>query len=176
MIPDDGVLRKALIKDGVCLAAEERFEPSDCNDEDPKVHPQNVEWMGDGEDWDCDGLDAPELCLDDGLDWLDELPESCDEGSLVIQRRQTCDVCSGTETYVLLRVVSAVEPSYRMNELLVVTDWQRVYRLQLSDFDGTTPMLAVPARFGVDARLRFGGCDDPDGFVSQPTRHSSCTL
>ena len=159
-----------------CPESEARLEPSDCDDQNPDIHPGNVEWLGDDEDWDCDGLDAPELCLRSGLDWVGELPQSCDEGNLVIQYRQTCDVCRGTDTQVLLRVVSVVAPSYPSNELHVVADRKTLFRVALPEFEGTSPELVVPAVWSVEAYLDFDGCDDPNGFVSAPTLSSSCTL
>jgi hypothetical protein len=79
---------------GPCGEVEQRFEASDCDDSNARIHPRNVEWLGDGKDWDCDGLDAPALCLDSGLEWVGDVPAACDEGNVIIQTRQTCNVCS----------------------------------------------------------------------------------
>jgi hypothetical protein len=161
---------------GTCPEAEQRFEPSDCADGTINIHPRNIERLDDGEDWDCDGLDDPELCLDDALDWVEAIPESCGSGSLVIQTRQTCDVCSGNSTYLLVRVVAVREPWFRQTALTLVTDVDQVDRIEVPAFDRVSPVLAVPARWSVASYLAGDGCDDPDGFVSRVTKNSSCTL
>jgi hypothetical protein len=161
---------------GPCEEVDQRLESSDCDDSNGRIHPHNVEWLGDGEDWDCDGLDEPELCLDNGLEWVGDVPAACDAGNIIIQTRQTCNVCSGTDTFVLVRLTELVRPWFRANVLFVVTDAESVYRVDVSDFDGTSPVLAIPARFSVEAYLLLDGCQDTHGLVSQPTNSSSCTL
>ena len=161
---------------GPCPEAEQRFEPSDCDDEKSRIHPRNVEWVGDGEDWDCDGFDGPELCLDDATDWVEDLPDSCGSGNLVIQTLQTCDVCRGEWTYVLLRAAEVTQPWFSQAVLYVVADSERSYRIVVPDFDRVSPVLAVPARWSVAGYLGADGCDDADGFVSRSTNSPSCTL
>jgi hypothetical protein len=160
---------------GPCPDSEQRFEPSDCDDGKSGIHPRNVEWLDDGEDWDCDGLDGPELCLGDALDWVEDPPDSCASGNLVIQTLQTCNVCSGMSTYLLVRVAEVAAPWFRQAVLYVVADSEQVYRVDVPDFDRVSPVLAVPARWSVVAYLGADGCDDADRFVSRSTDHSSCT-
>jgi hypothetical protein len=161
---------------GTCREADPRFEASDCDDTRVDIHPRNVEWLGDGEDWDCDGLDEPELCLDDALDWVEAVPDSCTSGNLVIQTRQTCEVCSGNMTCLLVRVAAITEPWFRQTILNLVTDTRRAYRIEVPDFDHVSPVLVVPAAWSVVGYLLADGCDDADGFVSRSTNYSSCTL
>jgi hypothetical protein len=161
-----------------CAATGGDLELPDCDDYDALVHPYAVERLGDGEDWNCDGLDGVEdLCIDESQGWVGSVPAECPNQNLVIQTRQTCNVCSGTDTYVLVRLVDAYSTYYEQtSRLVLVMDSDTVVELEVPEVDDVSATYAVPARWFVDAYLRVNACFENQGFVSQRTNHDSCTL